>query len=183
MTGNLDQQDWFELYKSAVLETDPNQLPTRIRAAQTAIWRRLQELSAGGSLDERAQLEDSLRNLEVVSREVRWHVVERSQARDWVGSTYVVLVNRDRRYLEVTDGVCQLLGYSRRELLERKIDDVAAPELRSEVPETFERYIGAGGMSGDYVLVRKDGTRVPIQFESWVFPDGSMVARWFPKTT
>jgi PAS domain-containing protein len=34
-------------------------------------------------------------------------------------------VDSARRYLDCSDAVCQLIGYSRTELLEKKIDDIS----------------------------------------------------------
>ena len=89
-------------------------------------------------------------------------------------------MDANRRYVEVTDGVCRLLGYSRQELLAKTIDDVAAPELRAQVPETFRQYITQGGMGGNYSLIAKDGRRIPIRYQAKVYPDGCRVARWQP---
>jgi PAS domain S-box-containing protein len=73
-----------------------------------------------------------------------------------------------------------LLGYSREEMLTKKIDDITAPELRQPVPETFAKYVLQGHLNGEYTLLTKDGRHVPILHEALVFPDGCMTARWHP---
>jgi len=103
-----------------------------------------------------------------------------SHAHPEIDGQYVVFVDADRRYVEVTDGVCQLLGYSREELLAKTIDEITAPELRAQVPETFRQYINRGGLEGRHSLLAKDGRRIPIRYESKVYPDGCRVARWQP---
>ena len=56
---------WGELYKSAVLETDDNELPARIREAKAAIDRRLEVLRAdhGGTPEERSAIGQALGRL------------------------------------------------------------------------------------------------------------------------
>jgi PAS domain S-box-containing protein len=93
---------------------------------------------------------------------------------------YVVFVDSSRRYLEVTDGVCELLGYSRAELLRMTIDEVSAPGLRKSVPKLFRRYVQDGHMEGEFVLRRRDGCPVTVHYVSSVLADGCMAARWDP---
>jgi len=93
----------------------------------------------------------------------------------------VAFVDEQRRYLDVTDGVCELLGYTRSELLTMRIDDVTAPVMRSEAANLFQQYLADGLQHGEYVLLHRNGTEVPIDYIARVFPDGCMVARWEPK--
>lgn len=94
----------------------------------------------------------------------------------------VVFVDEQRRYLDVTDGVCELLGYSRSELLTMRIDDVTAPVMRSNTSSLFQQYLADGLQHGEYVLLHRNGDEVPINYIARVFPDGCMAASWDPKT-
>lgn len=94
---------------------------------------------------------------------------------------YVVFVDENRRYIEMTDGVCELVGYTREELLQMKIDDLAAPSQTKHVAPLFERYVKDKGMDGTFELKNKSGNLVPIRYHSRVFPDGCMVASWEPQ--
>lgn len=94
---------------------------------------------------------------------------------------YVAFVDEQRFYLDVTDGVCELLGYSRSELLGMRIDDVTAPSIHPKTPRLFQQYLADGLQQGDYVLRHRDGKEIPIDYIARVFPDGCMVARWKPK--
>ena len=40
---------------------------------------------------------------------------------------YVTVVDRDRKYVEVSDSFCQLVGYQREELVGKRYDDLTAP--------------------------------------------------------
>jgi PAS domain S-box-containing protein len=93
---------------------------------------------------------------------------------------YIVFADRERRWVEVSDGVCKLLGYSRTELLGRTIDELAAPELKESVPDHFESFMRDGFQRGSYALRHRSGRRVPISYQAKVFPDGCLAAWWEP---
>src|ERR1700674_121230 len=175
---------WVDFYHSALLEVDYEKLPERLRVTENAIQARLQTLSLAGSTEELNAIQDARQNLRVLQRELEAHkpaTAERiGHSHSEIGGEYVVFVDANRRYVEVTDGVCQLLGYRREELLAKTIDDITAPELRSQVSETFRQYIAKGGLEGQYNLLAKDGRRVPIRYQAKVYPDGCLVARWEP---
>ena len=107
----------------------------------------------------------------------------RSHSHSELDGKYVAFVDEQRRYLDVTDGVCELLGYSRSELLEMKIEQVTAPVMRSNTSPLFQQYLADGRQQGEYILQHRDGTEIPIHYIARIFPDGCMVARWEPRET
>jgi PAS domain S-box-containing protein len=175
---------WVELYHAALLEVDYEKLPERVKLAEDAIGVRLQTLAASDSSDELRAIQDARQNLRVLQREMDAHRTSTTERvrrlHPEIDGDYVVFVDANRRYVEVTDGVCRLLGYSREELLAKTIDDIADPELRAQVPKTFGEYVKQGEMEGTYSLLGKDGTRIPIRYQAKVYPDGCYVARWKP---
>jgi PAS domain S-box-containing protein len=182
----LDEQQpgWVDLYHSALLEVDYQKLPQRLKLAEEAIQTRLQILSVSGGTEELSAIQDARQNLRLLQKELEAHRASTTDpirhSHSEIDGEYVVFVDANRRYVEVTDGVCCLLGYSREELLTRTIDDITAPELRALVPETFRQYVSQGGLEGQYSLLAKDGRRIPIRYQSKVYPDGRLVARWEP---
>lgn len=68
----LPSRDWERLYKAAILETDRSKLKSRIDAAQAAIDRRLQEMSAdhGGTATERLEIETTRAGLDALRKRV-----------------------------------------------------------------------------------------------------------------
>ena len=65
-----EDKPWFEVYKAAMLELDPQKLPGRIAAAEKAVQLRLIEIQ--GDTDhhaERQQIEDALSSLRILERE------------------------------------------------------------------------------------------------------------------
>jgi len=109
------------------------------------------------------------------------HLHLRSHSHRHFDGKYVAFVDQDRKYLDVTDGVCELLGYSRSDLLRMRIDDVAAPTEATNVKPLFERYVADKAQEGVFRLQDSQGKIISIRYHSRVFPDGCMVARWEPQ--
>jgi len=87
----------------------------------------------------------------------------------------VMFVNAQRRYTEVTEAACRLLGYRRAELLGLTIEDISMPGP-SEVQRLFTEYRQEGAQRGRFVLRHKSGRPVPVQYEALVLDDGCMVS-------
>jgi CheY-like chemotaxis protein len=105
-------------------------------------------------------------------------VTLRSHSHSELEQEYVVFADASRHYLDCSDGVCALLGYSRMELVGMTIEDVSyCPE---EVPALFEKFVKRGELNGEYILRHKAGTPVPIHYRSYVFQDGCIAAVWEP---
>jgi hypothetical protein len=65
------QQDWVELYRTALMELDRTQLPQKIDVASSAIQLRINELLLQKKISqEHLQLEDALRNLRSLRRQI-----------------------------------------------------------------------------------------------------------------
>jgi PAS domain S-box-containing protein len=83
---------------------------------------------------------------------------------------YIAVLDANRKYVQVSENFCQLLGYSRRELEEKRVDDLTAPET-ADVPMVFDLFSRLGYMHGLWMLVAKKGTRILIRYEAWLRPD------------
>jgi hypothetical protein len=90
-----------------------------------------------------------------------------------ISSKYFMFVDRDRRYINVSDGVCELLKWSREEILGKTIDWLTYPNS-ADAPVMFRHYIESGEMVGSYVLRCKTGEPVNVTFKATVLPDGCM---------
>jgi PAS domain-containing protein len=90
---------------------------------------------------------------------------------------YVVFVDSSRQYIDFTDDVCDLLGYTRQELLRKKIEDVS---YDASVHYLFAEFQKTGTQEGDYVLQRKDREPVLMHYRSFIFSDGCNAAVWEP---
>ncbi|MEI7893452.1 MAG: ATP-binding protein [Myxococcales bacterium] len=66
-------------------------------------------------------------------------------------------------FVEVNDAACAGLGYTREELLQLRPQDIGAPTRLSEVSSWVQRLGQTGKLMTDWLLVRKDGTYVPVE--------------------
>jgi hypothetical protein len=70
----------------------------------------------------------------------------------------------------------------RRQLITPSLDNEPGhihPELSVKtVPTRFQEYVKQGFLEGEFVLIGRDGFRIPIRYDARVFPDGGLVARW-----
>lgn len=96
------------------------------------------------------------------------------------GAKYIVFADAQRRYTDANDDACALIGYTRKELLTKSVEDVSYKI--ANVPQIFAQYLKKGVMEGDYVIQHKDGSAIPIHFRAFSFPDGCNAAIWEPIT-
>jgi PAS domain-containing protein len=65
----------------------------------------------------------------------------------------------------VSDGFCRLVGYTREELLQMKLQDLAAPGT-ADLTTAFSPSKTTGCAHGLWLLVSREGTRILIRYES-----------------
>lgn len=85
-------------------------------------------------------------------------------------SQYIVVVDTDRKYVEVSDNFCELVGYQREELVGKRFDDLTAPNT-NDIPTVSSLFIQLGYMHGLWMLVSREGTRILVRYEAWLRPD------------
>jgi PAS domain S-box-containing protein len=84
---------------------------------------------------------------------------------------YAVVVDLDRRYTDVSDSFCKLLGYRREELIGKKCDEFTAPGT-TDIDVVHELFANAGYMHGIWVFVNRSGTHLLVRYEAWYRSDG-----------
>src|SRR5579871_5766791 len=87
-----------------------------------------------------------------------------------------VEVDGSRRYISVNDAACELLGYTRSELLKLRIDDISFPS-GAHVDPLFTEFTKDGTMQGIFALRRKSGEGIMIRFRAHTSGDRSF-ATW-----
>lgn len=102
----------------------------------------------------------------------------RSHSHPPLEGKYVAFADSSRHYVDCSDGVCDLLGYTRMELTGMTIDE--ASYHPQKVNGMFQEYMEKGQLEGQYILRHKSGKPVFIQYRSEIFPDGCMAAVWEP---
>jgi PAS domain S-box-containing protein len=76
----------------------------------------------------------------------------------------ILVADEDMSYVAVNRRACELLGYTRDELLARKVSEVSANPLSREV---YAKLMLQGELSGTGSLLRKDRTEVPVEY--WAY--------------
>ena len=74
------------------------------------------------------------------------------------GPVAVFVADENRRYVAVNQAACALVGYSREELLEKHVDDIATDVGKWE---SMQR---EGTIAGVAELTRKDGSKVEFHY-------------------
>ena len=77
------------------------------------------------------------------------------------GPVAVLVAGDDMQYLAVNEYAAELLGYTREELLELRVSDVARGP---EVAERFEEVVAHRRHDGEETLTRKDGSEIAVRY-------------------
>lgn len=70
------------------------------------------------------------------------------------------------RYVAVNEAACQLLGYSREELLQLSVWDLTPDPHEVEGLILWKEFIEVGAQAGVYWLARKDGSLVEVAYQA-----------------
>ncbi|MEK5494982.1 PAS domain S-box protein [Paenibacillus sp. FSL R7-0297] len=73
------------------------------------------------------------------------------------------------KFLDVNEAACRMLGYTRRELLDKTPYSIAAEVLVPEVDKTFGCILSGEGMFVEWVQVTKDGKEIPVEISAKPF--------------
>jgi PAS domain S-box-containing protein len=77
---------------------------------------------------------------------------------------YIVLVADDTmQFLTASDGACEVLGYTRDELVRMRVPQIVQ---EPDAPERFTQMIEEHDQVGQVTLVRKDGERIPAAYNA-----------------
>jgi PAS domain S-box-containing protein len=76
----------------------------------------------------------------------------------------MLLADDQRRYVDVNEAACALLGLSRAELLEAGVDGLTPVALRGRVPALWDRFLEQGTMQGVYELTDASGRVIRITY-------------------
>ena len=77
------------------------------------------------------------------------------------GPVLVFVADEDMHYVAVNQYACDVLGYTRSELLALSITDVAPARGTTK---RFKDFVAAKALEGETRLRRKDGTDLPVRF-------------------
>jgi PAS domain S-box-containing protein len=87
-----------------------------------------------------------------------------------VSPAYTIVVDQDRKYVDVSESFCKLVGYKIEELIGTRYDNLTALNT-ADIPMTYNLFSRLGYMHGLWMLVHRTGYRILIRYESWLRPD------------
>jgi len=83
---------------------------------------------------------------------------------------YIAVIDSNRHYVQVSENFCTLLGYSRPEIIAKRVDDLTAPDT-NDIQTVFDLFARLGYMHGLWMLVARKGTRILVRYEAWLRAD------------
>src|SRR5712691_1022205 len=84
----------------------------------------------------------------------------------------IAIYDHEGKIAEVNSRACELVGYTRDELLTLNVSDVIAPQNLAETPLRYEALQSGKSLLGERILVRKDGTTLPVELSARMLSDG-----------
>jgi PAS domain S-box-containing protein len=109
------------------------------------------------------------RTKEMLQKELEYHAII-EQATDGI------FISDERgKYIDVNPSACQLVGYSKDELLTMTVRDVLLPEDLLANPPRFEELQLGKTIISSRNLIRKDGFLVPVEISSKMLSNGRML--------
>jgi PAS domain S-box-containing protein len=87
----------------------------------------------------------------------------------------VFVADASGRYLDANPAACALVGYSRDELLQMTIADLAPRDLAAKHIDMYEAEKRSGALDTELALRRKDGSEVQVSLRSRVLSDNQII--------
>jgi diguanylate cyclase (GGDEF)-like protein/PAS domain S-box-containing protein len=78
----------------------------------------------------------------------------------------ILLMDDAGRYMEANPAACELLGYTREEILTKTVREITAAGQNEPADHLLRDFIGHGHQSGEYVLNNKDGTLAVVEYRA-----------------
>ena len=87
----------------------------------------------------------------------------------------IFLADQNGVCIEANPAACRMMGYERDELIGRHAEELIDPEDLARVPSRMAQVQRGIGFVSERVLLRKDGTRLPVEISARPLPDGRII--------
>jgi PAS domain S-box-containing protein len=154
-------------YEMSIIAKDGNEIPIEVVSA--LVYKDGKPVGVQGigrDISDRKRAEEALRRSEGNYRELM------EQAADSI----MVADHDANRYVDVNRAACELLGYTREELLALGPRDLLDPEELKTQPAKFGEIQRGETTFSERHLLRKDGSRVLVEMTAKMLPDGRMMS-------
>ena len=81
-----------------------------------------------------------------------------------LATTPMLVFDHERRYVDVNDTACEVLGATRDEIIGRRIDDFTAGEGGFDLDRLWSRFLEDGRVNGSFPVRRFDGKVRPVVY-------------------
>ena len=88
-------------------------------------------------------------------------------------SDCTTVVDKNRKYVEVSEKFCKLVGYKADELIGTSYDHLTVPNT-ADISTTYNLFTQFGYMHGLWMLAHRTGYRIVIRYEAWLRPDANI---------
>jgi PAS domain S-box-containing protein len=78
----------------------------------------------------------------------------------------IVFADDHARYIEANPAACELLGYTREELLTRRVGEICTWNASGSFEEAWIAFLSAGEQAGEYVIRRGGGQERTVEFRA-----------------
>jgi diguanylate cyclase (GGDEF)-like protein/PAS domain S-box-containing protein len=134
-----------------------------VRYIPAGRWRSARVIVNARDVTERRAMEDALRASERAHRELLEHAPDA-----------IFLAERDGRFVDLNERACELLGYSRAELLGRSITDVLPQAATANPVDRLAALRDGKTLLSERAMRRADGTLVPVEISTRQLSDGRL---------
>ncbi len=86
----------------------------------------------------------------------------------------IFIADAEGRYTDVNSSGCQMLGYTREELLQLSMHDLVAPEDQARTPLRMAELRAGRGVMSERQMLCKDGRRLEVEISGKRLPDGRL---------
>ncbi len=88
----------------------------------------------------------------------------------------IFIVDEKGNYLEVNSSGCELVGYTKTELIQMNVIDLIPEENKKTEINDFKRLVEGHSLFKELCILRKDGTLVPVELSAKKLSNGNLMA-------
>ncbi len=88
----------------------------------------------------------------------------------------VVIVDRHRRYLDMTTAFADLVGYRKEELVGLRTEDLAAPNVIEDIGAYFDGVLLLRNSEGIWIYIHRSGKQLVVHYAATVLTSNAIVA-------
>lgn len=146
-------QGGVQVYETTHIRRDGTEIPIEAVARRIEFRGSPAILTSARDLTERRKAEQAIRQSETRFRTIF----------DYAADVILMVDPAAGRFVEVNKAACDMLGYSREELLALRPVEINAPEAAKGLPARFQAVVERGSAAFETTWMRRDGVAIPVE--------------------